>query len=97
MATVRITYTKSAIGYRQDQKDTIRALGFRRLNQTVEHEDSPARRGRIYAVTHLVTGQEDPACASAPMSSAQWQVRRTRRSAWVAAMAPDMAPTRAVA
>ncbi len=61
VATVRITYTKSAIGYRQDQKDTIRALGFRRLNQTVEHEDSPALRGMIYAVTHLVTVQEDPA------------------------------------
>jgi large subunit ribosomal protein L30 len=54
MATVTITWRKSAIGYNQDQKDTIRKLGFRRLNQTVVHEDSPAIRGMIYKVTHLV-------------------------------------------
>jgi len=56
--TIRVTYRKSAIGYRQDQKDTIRKLGFRRLNQTVEHPDTPAIRGMVAAVQHLVTVEE---------------------------------------
>lgn len=54
MGTIEVTYRKSAIGYKQDQKDTIRALGFKRLNQTVTHEDTPTIRGMIYKVTHLV-------------------------------------------
>ncbi len=58
MATLRITYTKSAIGYRQRQKDTIRKLGLRKLHQTVEHEDSPTVRGMIAKVNHLVEVDE---------------------------------------
>ncbi|MGK2965814.1 MAG: 50S ribosomal protein L30 [Tepidiformaceae bacterium] len=58
MATVRVTYRKSAIGYRQDQKDTIKKLGLRRLNQTVEHTDTPTIRGMVAAVQHLVTLEE---------------------------------------
>jgi large subunit ribosomal protein L30 len=54
MSTLRITWRKSAIGYRQSQKDTIRKLGFRRLNQTLEQEDSPAVRGMLDKVSHLV-------------------------------------------
>ncbi len=54
MATVRITWRKSAIGYNLHQKETIRRLGLRRLNQTVEHPDSPTLRGMISRVTHLV-------------------------------------------
>ncbi len=54
MAKVAITWRKSAIGYNQRQKDTIRKLGLRRLNQTVEHDDSPALRGMIARVGHLV-------------------------------------------
>ena len=54
MARVAITWRKSAIGYNQRQKDTIRKLGLRRLNQTVEHDDSPALRGMIARVGHLV-------------------------------------------
>jgi large subunit ribosomal protein L30 len=54
MATLRITYRKSAIGYRQSQKDTIHKLGLRRLHQTVEHEDNPTVRGMIATVSHLV-------------------------------------------
>ena len=53
-ATIRITYVKSAIGQSKDQKETIRALGFRRLNQTVERPDNPSVRGMIYKVRHLV-------------------------------------------
>jgi len=58
MANLQITWRKSAIGYRQDQKDTIRRLGLRRLNQTVEHPDSPALRGMIARVQHLVNVHE---------------------------------------
>jgi len=54
VSTVRITWRKSAIGYNADQKETIRRLGLRRLNQTVEHPDSPTLRGMISRVTHLV-------------------------------------------
>ncbi|MCY3880532.1 MAG: 50S ribosomal protein L30 [Dehalococcoidia bacterium] len=54
MAKVAITWRKSAIGYNQRQKDTIRKLGLRRLNQTVEHDDSPTLRGMIARVGHLV-------------------------------------------
>ncbi len=54
MARIAITWRKSAIGYNQRQKDTIRKLGLRRLNQTVEHDDSPAVRGMIARVGHLV-------------------------------------------
>jgi large subunit ribosomal protein L30 len=52
--TLRVTYVKSAIGYAHDQKATIRALGFRRLNQTVELPDNPSVRGMCFKVRHLV-------------------------------------------
>jgi large subunit ribosomal protein L30 len=58
MARITITWHKSAIGYNKDQKDTIRRLGFRRLNQTVELEDTPAHRGMVNKVSHLVDMQE---------------------------------------
>ena len=58
MAKLRIKYVKSAIGYSKDQKATIRALGFRKLQQTVEHEDSPVMRGMIRKVNHLVEVEE---------------------------------------
>jgi large subunit ribosomal protein L30 len=51
---LRITWKKSAIGYREDQKRTIRALGLKRLGQTVEHEDTRPLRGMITKVRHLV-------------------------------------------
>ncbi|MEO6045365.1 MAG: 50S ribosomal protein L30 [Tepidiformaceae bacterium] len=54
MATLTVTYKKSAIGYRQDQKDTIKKLGLRRLHQTIEITDTPAARGMVEKVSHLV-------------------------------------------
>jgi len=51
---LRITLVKSSIGYRKQQKRTLRALRLHRLNQTVEHEDSPTVRGMISKVEHLV-------------------------------------------
>lgn len=51
---VRITYVKSAIGYPKDQKATLRALGLRRLGQSVEHEATPSILGMVEKVKHLV-------------------------------------------
>jgi large subunit ribosomal protein L30 len=58
MAKLKITYTKSAIGYQKDQGRTIKALGLRKLHQTVEHEDTPAIRGMVHKVIHLVKVEE---------------------------------------
>lgn len=54
MAKIRLTWTRSGIGYAADQKRTLKALGFHRLNQTVEHQDTPAIRGMVAKVQHLV-------------------------------------------
>ncbi len=56
--TIRITYSKSGIGYNKEQKRTLAALGFRKLGQTIERPDSPAIRGMIARVAHLVTVEE---------------------------------------
>lgn len=58
MANLEITYKKSAIGYNQKQKATIRALGLRKLNQTVVQEDTPVIRGMVNKVSHLVDVKE---------------------------------------
>lgn len=54
MAKLRITWVKSGIGYNEDQKRTLRSLGFRRLNQSVSFNDSASIRGMINKVRHLV-------------------------------------------
>ena len=54
MAKLRITWIKSGIGYSQDQKRTLKSLGFHRLNQSVTHDDSASIRGMINKVRHLV-------------------------------------------
>lgn len=53
-ATLRLTWRKSAIGYPQDQRTTIKSLGFTKLNQTIEKPDTPSIRGMVYKVRHLV-------------------------------------------
>ena len=58
MAKLRITLVKSGIGYEEDQKRTLKALGFHRLNQSVVHDDSMAIRGMINKVRHLVKVEE---------------------------------------
>jgi large subunit ribosomal protein L30 len=55
---LRVKWVKSAIGYSQDQKDTIRSLGLRKLQHTVEVEDTPTMRGMINKVRHLVQVEE---------------------------------------
>jgi large subunit ribosomal protein L30 len=58
MAKLRITWTKSAIGYSKDQKATVRALGLKRLHQQVEQDDTRDVRGMIDKVRHLVMVEE---------------------------------------
>lgn len=55
---LKITWVKSAIGEPQDQKDTLRALGLRRLHQSVVHPDNPALRGMVFKVKHLLAVEE---------------------------------------
>ena len=58
MTKIKITYKKSAIGYHESQKGTIKALGFRKLGQTVEHDDTAVIRGMIKKVNHLLSVEE---------------------------------------
>ena len=58
MAKLRITWIKSGIGYAEDQRKTLKALGFHRLNQAVTHEDSGSIRGMVNKVKHLVRVEE---------------------------------------
>ena len=57
-ARIRITLVKSPIGYSKRQKGTVRALGLKRLNSTVEHEDVPVIRGMVAKISHLVEVKE---------------------------------------
>ena len=56
--TIKVTLVRSAIGYPKPQKATVLALGLRRMNQTVEHKDSPALRGMLAKVIHLIRVEE---------------------------------------
>ena len=55
---LQIKWTKSSIGYSRRQKGTIRALGFHRLGDVVEHADTPVIRGMIDKVSHLIQVEE---------------------------------------
>jgi len=55
---IRIRQIKSASGHPRDQMQTIRALGIRRLQHVVEHDDTPQIRGMIFKVRHLVEVEE---------------------------------------
>ena len=55
---IKITLTKSTIGYRQRTKDTIKALGLRKLNSYVIKEKNSSINGMINAVNHLVKIEE---------------------------------------
>ncbi len=56
--TLRITWVRSSIGYTKDQKATVKALGLRRLHQTVEHKDTPALRGMLNKIIHMLKIEE---------------------------------------
>jgi large subunit ribosomal protein L30 len=56
--SLRITLVRSAIGAKPKQRGTLRALGLRRINHTVEHPDRPEIRGMVAKVPHLVQVEE---------------------------------------
>jgi large subunit ribosomal protein L30 len=56
--TLVIKQVKSANGTNSRQKDTLRSLGLRGINKSVEREDSPQLRGMVHAVRHLVEVEE---------------------------------------
>ena len=58
MARLKVTQTRSEIGGKQNQRDTLRSLGLRRIGQSVVREDKPEVRGMITTVAHLVTVEE---------------------------------------
>jgi large subunit ribosomal protein L30 len=58
MSQLKITQIKGKITEKQNQRDTLRTLGLRRIGQTVVREDRPEVRGMIRTVAHLVTVEE---------------------------------------
>ena len=55
---LKITQVKSSSGQKSDQRATVRALGIRRMQQTVVHDDTPQIRGMVFKVRHLVKVEE---------------------------------------
>jgi len=58
MSRLKITQIKSGIGYKQNQRETLRTLGLKRMHDTVVKEDRPEIRGMVNTVTHLVKVEE---------------------------------------
>jgi large subunit ribosomal protein L30 len=52
--TVKVTLMKSPIGFNKNQANVVRSMGLRRIRHTVELKDTPATRGMIHKVRHLV-------------------------------------------
>ncbi len=57
-ARLKVTQIRSGIGQKQNQRETLRSLGLKRLHDTVVKEDRPEIRGMVQTVTHLVTVEE---------------------------------------
>jgi large subunit ribosomal protein L30 len=58
MARLKVTQIRSHIGRKQNQRNSLRSLGLKRINDVVVKEDRPEIRGMIFAVNHLVTVEE---------------------------------------
>jgi len=58
MGTIKVTQVRSAIGRKQNQRETLRSLGLKRIGDTVVKEDRPEIRGMAEAIPHLVTVEE---------------------------------------
>jgi len=58
VARLKVTQVRSGIGRKQNQRETLRTLGLKRINDVVVKEDRPEIRGMIFAVNHLVTVEE---------------------------------------
>lgn len=64
--TIKIQYYRSMIGHPEKHKVIVRSLGFTKLNQVVERPDTPAIRGMVAKIPHLVRILEEEATASSP-------------------------------
>ena len=58
MARLKVTQIRSTIGRKRNQRESLRSLGLKRINDVVVKEDRPEIRGMIFAVNHLVTVEE---------------------------------------
>ena len=58
MGRLKVKQVRSKIGRHKNQRDTLRSLGLKRINDVVEKEDRPEFRGMIFTVRHLVTVEE---------------------------------------
>ena len=58
MARLRVTQVRSGIGAKRNQRETLRTLGLKRINDVVVREDRPEVRGMIFTVSHLVKVEE---------------------------------------
>ena len=58
MGRLKVTQTRSTIGGKQNQRDTLRSLGLKRIGDVVVKEDRPEIRGMVNTVRHLVTFEE---------------------------------------
>ena len=58
MSQLKVTQKKSGIGGKQNQRDTLRSLGLKRIGDSVVKEDRPEIRGMVSTVAHLVTVEE---------------------------------------
>ncbi|GGK92833.1 50S ribosomal protein L30 [Mangrovihabitans endophyticus] len=58
MARLKVTQVRSNIGRKPKQRESLRSLGLKRINDVVVKEDRPEIRGMIFAVNHLVTVEE---------------------------------------
>jgi ribosomal protein L30, bacterial/organelle len=58
VAQLKVTQVRSAIGTKPNQRQTLRSLGLKRINDSVVQEDRPEIRGMVATVTHLVTVEE---------------------------------------
>jgi large subunit ribosomal protein L30 len=58
VARLKVTQLRSQIGCKPNQRQTLRSLGLKRINDVVVKEDRPEIRGMIHTVTHLVTVEE---------------------------------------
>jgi large subunit ribosomal protein L30 len=58
MPKIRVTQIKSKVSEKQNQRDTLRSLGLKRIGQSVEREDNAQNRGYVRTVAHLVKVEE---------------------------------------
>ena len=58
MAQLKVTQVRSAIGQKRNQRETLRSLGLKRINDSVVQEDRPEIRGMVATVPHLVRVEE---------------------------------------